>query len=58
MNKIERSKKARYPVQTSVSQPLYDRVTYLRNIQNVLISEILEAGCAVIEKKKGTGHGI
>lgn len=53
MKPIAFGNKARYPVQTTVNQKQYERIQRLRKECLTLISEILEAGCLVIEKKKG-----
>lgn len=51
MNK-EHTKKARYHLQTSGKQELYDRITRLKTL-GVTLTDIMAEGCATIEKKKG-----
>ena len=50
---LKKQSRARYPVQTSVSPELFARIEALRNDCEVLITEILESGVLVQEKKKG-----
>lgn len=52
VNKEETKRKAIFPVQTSVKEELHKRIQKLRE-RGVKITVILEAGCDVIEKKKG-----
>lgn len=51
MDKTEKKSLARYPAQTTVGEELHQRIQNLRG-KRVTISEILEVGCTIIEKRK------